>query len=243
MAEAEKDTAFVDVKENDAREAARSISIAGGGVTLENWAQSVDYAKYMAKAHHAVSKPLRDNVGMCIAIIDLATRWGFSPFMLAQRCHVINDVLCFESQVIHAVVEKYAPLKFRLRPTYDGEGDAKTCTVTGHFKGELEPLTYTTPQLGKIHPKNSPLWKTDPDQQLFYMATTRWARRYCPDILLGIHTRQEMEDSDQKHQGFENAKDVTPKLAERLSAVAGDSFADEQTIIGIEEALQAARTS
>jgi hypothetical protein len=240
MAE-EKDPAFVEVRENDAREAARSIQITGSGVTLQNWAQSVDYAKYMAKAAHAVSKHLRDNVGMCIAVLDLATRWDFSPFMLAQRCHVINDVLCFESQVIHAVIEKFAPLKYRLRPTYAGkiEDGTRTCTITGHFKGELDPLEYTTPELGKITPKNSPLWKSDADQQLFYMATTRWGRRYCPDILFGVKTRQEMEDSD--HVGFENAKDVTPKLSERLGAIVEGGLADEKTIAAINENLEAAR--
>jgi hypothetical protein len=104
MADDTPDTAFVQVRENDAREAARSIQIIGTGVNLQNWAQSVDFAKYMAKATHAVSRHLRDNVGMCIAVLDLATRWDFSPFMLAARCHVINDVLCYESQVIHAVI-------------------------------------------------------------------------------------------------------------------------------------------
>jgi hypothetical protein len=242
----EKDPAFVEVKQNDAREAALSISITGGGVSLQNWAQSVDYAKYMAKSQQAVSKHLRDNIGMCIAVLDLATRWGFSPFMLAQRCHVINDALCFESQVIHAVIEKFAPLKYRLRPTYAGEIEdgTRTCKIAGHFKGEMDPLEYETPLLGKISPKNSPLWKTDPDQQLFYMGTTRWGRRYCPDILFGVKTREEMEDS---HVGFEHAKDVTPKLAERLRALGGDGaiasagFATDETLANIDEALSSAR--
>lgn len=246
---AEKDPAFVEVRENDAREAARSIQNTGSGVTLANWAQSVDFAKYMARSTQAVSKHLRENVGMCLAVLDLATRWDFSPFMLAQRCHVINDVLCFESQVVHAVIEKFAPLKYRLRPTYDGEIEdgTRTCTITGHFKGEVDPLIYTTPPLHKITPKNSPLWKTDPDQQLFYLAIPRWGRRYCPDVLMGVHTRQEMDDS---HIGFENAKDVTPKpaLAERLSAAFGGDgavdvagFAAEKTLVGIDEALKEAR--
>lgn len=244
MAEApEKDAAFVDVKENDAREAARSIQITGGGVTLENWAQSVDYAKYMAKAHHAIPKHLRENIGACIAVLDLATRWGFSPYQVARLCYEINGIMAFESQLVHAVVEKFAPLKYRLRPTYEGEADngTRTCTIKGHFRGEMDPLEYTTPLIGKINPKNSPLWKSDPDQQLFYFATNRWARRYCPDILLGINTRDEIEDSEIKHVGFDNAKDVTPKLAERLGALAADNFAGEQTIAGIDEALAAAR--
>ena len=238
----EKDPAFAEVRENSARSAAREMTVlAGGGVQLENWAQVVDLAKYMSTSGFCVRKELRNNVGACIAIIDLATRWAFSHWQLARVCYVINDVLCFESQVIHAVIEKFAPLKQRLRVKYDGEGDERTATISGHFKGELDPVEYTSPKMGKISPKNSPLWKTDPDQQLFYLASQRWAKRYCPDVLLGIHDADQIESPPIAPIGFENAKDVTPNLGARLGAVAEDGFAAEQTIAGIDQALEAAR--
>jgi hypothetical protein len=69
----------------------------------------------------------------------------------------------------------------------------------------------------------------------------RWGRRYCPDILLGVHTRQEMEDSEPRHIGFDRAKDVTPRLAERLTPAGENRFADEATLAGIETALNEAR--
>jgi hypothetical protein len=242
----DKDPAFVEVKENPAREAAKSIAIRDGGVVLTDWAQQVDYAKYMAASRHAIPKHLRDNVGACIAVIDYALRWGFAPYQVARHCYLVNDMLAFESQLVHAVVEKFAELKYRLRPTYEGEGETRTCTITGHFRGEVDPLTYTTPQLGKITPKNSPLWKSDPDQQLFYFATQRWARRYCPDVLLGIYSIDEIKDSPslapEHHIGFENAKDVSPKLAERLrNAMADEGFVGEQSVTNIDAALAAAK--
>lgn len=242
----DKDPAFVEVKENPAREAARSIAIRDGGVVLTDWAQQVDYAKYMAGSKHAIPKHLRDNVGACIAVIDYALRWGFAPYQVARLCYLVNDMLAFESQLVHAVVEKFADLKYRLRPTYEGEGETRTCTITGHFRGEVDPLTYTTPQLGKITPKNSPLWKSDPDQQLFYFATQRWARRYCPDVLLGIYSIDEIKDSptlapDDLHIGFDHAKDVSPKLVDRLrSSQSDEGFVGEQTIQSIDAQLAAA---
>jgi len=241
MAE-EKDPDFVEVRQNSAREAAREMTVlAGGGVQLENWAQVVDLAKYMSTSGFCVRKELRQNVGACIAIIDLATRWGFSHWQLARVCYVINDVLCFESQVIHAVIEKFAPLKQRLRVRYEGEGGKRKAIITGHFKGELDPVEYESPEMANITPKNSPLWKTDPDQQLFYLASQRWAKRYCPDVLLGIHDVDQVSDAPPLVPGFANAKDITPKIAERLSAQAGEDGFAEQTIAGIDEALQEAR--
>lgn len=237
------DVGFIEVRENSARNAAQDIQVSGGGVVLANWAQSVDYAKYMASSKHAVPKHLRDNIGACIAVTDIATRWGFAPYQVARLCYLVNDMLAYESQLVHAVVEKFAPLKYRLRPKYDGEGENRTCTIVGHFQGELDPLEYTSPPLAKINPKNSPLWKTDPDQQLFYFSTNRWARRYCPDVLLGIYSIDEMQDAaDVPHIGFEHAKDVSPKLAERLIQAQNDEgFLGEQTIQSLDAQLAAAK--
>src|ERR1700740_2574953 len=126
MAEA-TDSAFVEVRENPARQAAKEMLVGETGVTLGNWAQVVDLAKYMATSGWAVRKELRNNVGACIAIIELAKTWGFQPFQLARVCYFVNDILSFESKVLHGVVEKFAPLKNRLRPYYEGEGENRTC--------------------------------------------------------------------------------------------------------------------
>src|SRR5215469_2031203 len=203
---------------NPAREASTLIPVRSTGVEILNFSQQVDYAKFMATAGAAVAKHLRQNVGACLAILDMSQRWGFQPYMVARLSYVVNDVLCFEAQLIHAVIERFAPLRNRLRPKYDGEGDERRCTVVGHMKGEVEPLEYVSPRIGGITPKNSPLWRTDPDQQLWYYASRAWCRRFCPEVLLGIYGRDEMQDNP--HIGFDNAKDVTSEaeaLAERLA--------------------------
>ncbi|WP_208734721.1 recombinase RecT, partial [Corallococcus praedator] len=62
--------------------------------------------------------------------------------------------------------------------------------------------------ISQITIKNSPLWKTDPDQQLAYYSGRSWVRRYKPEMLLGIYDVDEMEGV---RVGPEAARDVTPR--------------------------------
>ena len=52
--------------------------------------------------------------------------------------------------------------------------------------------------------RNSPLWTADPRQQLAYLAAKRWARLYCPDVVLGLYSEDELQDRNAQ------PKDVTP---------------------------------
>jgi hypothetical protein len=110
------------------------------------------------------------------------------------------------SQLIHAIIEARAPIKERLRVHYEGEGDDRVCIVSAIFKGEDQPREYRSPRLGDRKPKprqsrdgeewapGSPLWQTKPDLQQFYDASRDFARVYFPDVLLGIYTKEEMEE-------------------------------------------------
>ena len=99
----------------------------------------------------------------------------------------------------------------RLKYRFDGEGQKLRCIVTGVIDGE--ELTYESPEVGQITTKNSPLWNSDPQQQLGYFASRSWARRHTPEVLLGVYDREEV----QSYQGPDKAKDVTPSLQERLA--------------------------
>lgn len=52
--------------------------------------------------------------------------------------------------------------------------------------------------------RNSPLWATDPRQQLAYLAVKRWSRLYAPDVILGVYTPDELE------QDYREPFDITP---------------------------------
>ena len=204
---------------------ATEVSDTTGGVSYKSLHEALEFGKLMAVTEIGVPKHLRGSVGGCVRIVMQAIEWRMSPWAVADKSYFVNDKIAYESQLIHAVVESRANLQKRLRCDYEGDGPARVCIVRGLFKGEIDPCIYTSPAIGSINPKSSPLWKNDPDQQLWYFSVRAWARRYCPDVLLGIYTRDELEDAGE-HVGADKAKDVTPRprLADRLKGNKGEGF-------------------
>lgn len=194
-----------------------------GGLQFINYDQLLEAAKTMATAK-SIPAHLRGSPGDCLMIREMAIEHGLSPYGLAIHSYLVNGILAHDAQAVNAMILKRAPTVERPRYTFEGEGDDLRCIVTATFRGEATPCQYISPPIGKITPKNSPLWKTDVEQQLCYFSIRRWARRFCPDIILGINSKDELEDS---HIGADRAKDVSPKLIDRLPGrMEGAGFSD-----------------
>lgn len=185
---------------------------AGAKIAPQNLAEVVKFAEVMCRADIALPKHLRGNAGACMAVALQALEWQLSPFAVASKSYAVNGAIAYEAQLIAAVVNTRSGIKGRLRYRYDGSGNDLTCTVTGIL--DDQECEYTTPPIGSITTKNSPLWKSDPQQQLGYFAARSWARRHCPEVILGVYDRDEAE----QFRGPENAKDVTPSVMDRLKA-------------------------
>lgn len=197
-----------------------AVSHSAGGVSFASAMEVMEFAKLMAVSGHAVPEHLQNNPGACLRIVFQAIEWHMSPYAVADKSYSVNKRLAYESQLIHAVVEARAPLKNRLDCKYDGEGATRTCTIIGNFlTGDTRE--YTTPKLGDIKVKNSPLWTVDPDQQLFYYGSRSWARKWCPDVLMGIYSREELRENPVIGR---EPEDVEPGLSARL---AGSKPGDE----------------
>lgn len=220
-----KDLEQVEERITRAEIGATELSDNFGGLMFSTFGEALQFANVMSSSKGGVPKHLRGDTGACLRIVLQASEWRMSPYGVADKSYFVNDKIAFESQLIHGVVEKRAPLQKRLRCTYEGEGPDRVCICTGYLKGEVDPLIYATPKFKDIKTKNSPLWTQDPDQQLWYYATRAWARRFVPDVLLGIYSRDELEEGGD-HTGPDKAKDVTPRptLKDRLGGNKGKGF-------------------
>lgn len=201
-----------------------SAGATGSSIAPQNLGEVVRFAEVMSKADIALPKHLRNNAGACMAVAMQALEWQMSPFAVASKSYSVNGTIAYEAQLIAAVVNTRSGIKGRLKYEYKGTGNDMTCTVSGILDGEV--YEYTSPSIGSITTKNSPLWKSDPQQQLGYFAARSWARRYVPEVLLGVYDREEA----QAFQGADNAKNITP-----VQTVA-DPFGDEPQSAKIEEA-------
>lgn len=190
-------------------------------------------ASVMASSKFAVPKHLQGNTGDCLAIIMQSAQWQMDPFAVAQKTHQINGVLGYEAQLVNAVITNRAPITGRLNFEWygdwakiNGKEDKswdKGIKVWATLKGETSPreIDISMGQVGSV--RNSPLWVSDPRQQLAYLAIKRWSRLYTPDVILGVYTPDEIAEREEldvtpvqstvkKHQG---ASGLKAQMAER----------------------------
>lgn len=183
---------------------ATSVSPTVGGIVFNDMGQVMEFSKLMAVAGQAVPKHLRGTPGACLAVSMQALNWRMDPFAVANKSYMVNDRIAYEAQLIHAVIEQRAPIKGRLKGRYEGEGAGRVCIITAVSSEDGDTVEYRSPQIGSITTKNSPLWKSDPDQQLWYYSARAMCRRHFPDVLLGVYEKEEIQNA-------EGIRDVTPR--------------------------------
>lgn len=204
------------------------------------------FSEMMATSKITIPKHLQGNTGDCFAIVMQAMQWGMNPFAVAQKTFNINGVLGYEAQLVNAVITCRAPTKGRLQFEWFGDWEriigrfkeeparnnpnekrvVKDWTlddekglgvkVWATLIGESEPRVLEL-LLSQAGVRNSPLWGQDPKQQLAYLAIKRWSRLYCPDVILGVYTADEFEDTE--------PKDVTPQPTTSKTASVRDKVA------------------
>lgn len=188
------DNALVEHNSKVNREIADTIAIGKGGINFQNAAEIMEYAKLMSASSAMVPKHLRGQPGACLGVIGTAVRYGVDPFALAQKTYFVNDMIAFESAFFAAIINVHAPLKTRPDITFEGEGLERRAIVTGEFR-DGAVREYKSPRIADISPKNSPLWKSDTDQQLSYYSLRAFARRWCPEIVMGLYDVEEARES------------------------------------------------
>ncbi|WP_273803089.1 RecT family recombinase [Providencia rettgeri] len=177
-------------------------------------------ADLMASGTATVPKHLQGKPADCLAITMQASRWGMDPFVVGQKTHLINGTLGYEAQLVNAVITSSNVVTGRFHYEYGGDwekivGVKENRDESGLYirvgavlRGETE-ITYGEPvYLADVQTRNSPLWKTMPKQQIAYLAVKYWSRLYCPEVIMGVYTPDELEER--------TIKDVTPPK-ERVS--------------------------
>jgi len=130
----------------------------------------------------------------CFMIVNQSLRWGFDPFSVAPETYVVGGKLAFQGKLIMAAINALAGLEERLNFTFTGKVGTPelTITVSGRFKGEREARTVSV-SVAQARTDND-MWKKDPEQKLVYTGSIKWARRHCPEVVMGIMLEDEMDE-------------------------------------------------
>jgi hypothetical protein len=160
----------------------------------DNMDKMLRLAEIMADSKITVPKHLQGSVADCMAVITQAMLWNMNPFAVAQKTHVVNGALGYEAQLVNAVVSTSSAVRGHFHYEYRGDGAKVECRVGNVLRGDTEITWGEWLCADTVTTKNSPLWKTNPKQQLGYLQVKNWARAFCPGAILGVYTTDEMDD-------------------------------------------------
>lgn len=134
----------------------------------------------------------------CLVALEIANRMRMSPFQVMQNLHIIHGRPSWSSQFIIGLINgcgRFSPLRYEI----SGKGDTLACTAlaTELSTGEELRGPEVTMAMAKREgwaTKSGSKWATMPELMIRYRAAAFWGRLFIPELLVGIHTQEEVMD-------------------------------------------------
>jgi len=167
-------------------------------------------ANLMAEGTITTPKHLQGKPADCFAIVLQSMQWQLNPFVVAQKTHIVNGTLGYEAQLVNAVVQSSGLVQGLPKYEYKGSGEQLECRVAFMPAGQTEYVWNEWLMLSQIKTRNSPLWATNPKQQLGYLQIKNWARANTPGAILGVYSTDELQDSTAPEKIINPDPNATP---------------------------------
>jgi hypothetical protein len=146
------------------------------------------------------------NLGNCIIALELSQRIGASVMAVMQSMVPIHGKPTWSASFLIATVNscgRFSPMRFRWVGK-EGADDWGCRAFAVEREGNLELVgALVTIAMAKAegwYGKSGSKWKTMPEQMLQYRAAAFWCRAYAPEIALGMHTSEEVHDTQVAQQ-------------------------------------------
>ena len=150
-----------------------------------------------------VPKQFQGNPANCFVALGLAKRMGMNPFMVMQNVVIVNGRPSWPSQFIIATINSSGRFDDILKYEIQGSGESLQCRAYTKYNGELIYGTTVTMAMAKAEgwlASNGSKWRTMPELMIQYRSATFFGRLFCPDLLNGMYTTEEVEDIDGTHK-------------------------------------------
>ncbi|MCK9245232.1 MAG: recombinase RecT [Dehalococcoidia bacterium] len=199
------------MKENqsNAQKEQKAIVLSEDSTALACYLDSAKYnqayrAANTLAASTLVPKQYQNKPHDCFIALQLSRSMGVEPFMLMQNTYVVHGKPGFEAKFIIAMVNSKGPFKGPIQWKFEGEGAKRSCTAYAYLKESGEKCEATV-SWGMVEKegwskKEGSKWMTMPDLMFQYRSATFLARLYCPEVLFGMQTVEELYDVGERKQ-------------------------------------------
>lgn len=189
-----------------------------------------NFADMMSKSAVTVPDHLRGKPADCMAVAMQAAQWGMNPFAVAQKTHIVSGRLGYEAQLVNAVIQASGAIVGAPHYEHQGEGQKLQTRVGCVLRGQHEITWGEWLCIADVKVKNSPLWGTNPRQQMGYLQLKNWARLYAPGAILGVYTPDELAEIEPGGTRDMGPADVVDNGPRRRSAALPPAPAPAETI-------------
>jgi hypothetical protein len=156
-------------------------------------------AKLMA-ASTLVPKEYQGNLPNCVIALNMAQRVGADPLMVCQNLVIVHGRPTWSAQFLIATVNtcgRFSALRYEFFGKTNSDDWGCRAWAIEKATGEKLVGTDVTIAIAKKegwYGKNGSKWQSIPQQMLMYRAGSWWTRAYAPELSMGLHTADEMND-------------------------------------------------
>ena len=133
----------------------------------------------------------------CLIAIDIANRMRISPLLVAQNLYVIKQKPAWSGSFAISAINncgKFTPLEFIYTKNGGGGCYAQAIRLSDGKVLKGTEITLEMAQKEGWSTKPGSKWLTMSEQMLAYRAGSFFAKVYCPEVLLGVQTIDEIQD-------------------------------------------------
>lgn len=166
----------------------------------EMYAMAVKQAKILASSDLVPEGTYRGKPANCLIALDMAHRTGLSPLNVMQNLFIVKGKPGWSGQYCIGAVNscgRFSPLEFVQMIDDKGETRGYFAQATNLETGKVcvgSPVTWDMVRAEGWYDKNGSKWKTMPDLMFRYRSAAFFARTYCPEVLNGLQTVEELKD-------------------------------------------------
>lgn len=185
----------------------------------ESWELATKMAASLAKST-IVPKDFQNNANNALIAIELANRLKTSPIMVMQNLYIVYGRPSWSAQYMIAMINGSG--KYDMELQYDEKTDKAGKPFSCQCWTEKNGRKVTGPVidmdmakaegwLGKAGSK----WQTMPQIMLRYRAASFFGRMNCPELTLGIYTREEVVELNESEY---TVRDMAEQVQQEIAA-------------------------
>ena len=159
-----------------------------------------------------VPQQFQNNPANCLIALEQSNRLNISPMAVMQNLYIVQGKPSFSSSFIIGLIN--ASGKYDMELQFDEEekdGKPYACTCWTEKDGRKVTGIKITMDMAEKEgwsKKNGSKWVTIPQVMLRYRAASFFARMNCPELSIGLYSKEELDDFTSIKKGKASLNDV-----------------------------------